>query len=289
MGDDLPAKVVRINMSKVLIVLAAFLAPIAVAAGVAGGTMLESPRTLAVALGAGWAVVAFVGYGFYGGKRCLEAATLLTVVALVVIVAYARPWAGGGAEENAVFLYNASFTYENSADNLPIENILLSFPHPNIDNEPVLITGFSWSLFGPSPENQDKIVLQIQDGRVVQLLGDRISTLFIQYGRENTHYGSRISLSMDKVYPREVLWIQAYALISFEKSKDMTICENKENKRVYGRYQYQPSEKITKISFWVQLSKKTNDNLEKIEEFDYTIENAQPLGRSVWVRLYPTD
>jgi len=276
-------------MSKVLIVLAAFLAPIAVAAGVAGGTMLESPRTLAVALGAGWAVVAFVGYGFYGGKRCLEAATLLTVVALVVIVAYARPWAGGGAEENAVFLYNASFTYENSADNLPIENILLSFPHPNIDNEPVLITGFSWSLFGPSPENQDKIVLQIQDGRVVQLLGDRISTLFIQYGRENTHYGSRISLSMDKVYPREVLWIQAYALISFEKSKDMTICENKENKRVYGRYQYQPSEKITKISFWVQLSKKTNDNLEKIEEFDYTIENAQPLGRSVWVRLYPTD
>jgi len=280
-------KLSRIEVLKALIVLAAFLAPIAVAAGVVGEAMLESPRTLAVALGAAWAVATLVGYGFYGWKRCLGAATLLMVAALVVFVAYARPWVG--EEENVMFWYTASFTYENSEDNLPIENVLLSFPHPNIENEPMLITGFSWSLFGPSPENQDKMVLQIQDGRVVQLLGNRTSTLFIQYGRENTQYGPRISLSIDKVYPQEVLWIQAYTLTSFEKSKDMTICENKENKRVYGRYQYQPSDKITKISFWVQLSKKTNDNLEKVEEFDHTIENAQPLGRSVWVRLYPTD
>lgn len=148
----MPAKVVKFNMSKFLIVLAAFLVPIAVAAGVAGGMMLESPRTLAVALGAAWALAALIGYGFYGGKRTLEAATLLLAVALVVIVAYARPWAGGGAEENAVFLYNASFTYENSVDNLPIENVIISFPCPNIDNYPVLITDFSWSLFGSNPE-----------------------------------------------------------------------------------------------------------------------------------------
>jgi len=259
-------KLSRLEVLKALIVVAAFLAPIAVAAGVAGAQVLESSRTFAVALGAAWLAAALVSYGFYGGKRCIGAATLLAAVALVAFAAYARPWAGEGAEENVIFWYTASFTYENSGDNLPIENVLLSFPYPNIDNEPALITGFSWSLSGPRSEDQD-----------------------IQYGWENTHYGPRISLSMDKLYPGEVILIQAYALTSFEKSKDMTVCENKENQRVYGRYQYHPSDKITKISFWVQLSKKTNDNFEKVEEFSHTIENAQPLGWSVWVRLYPAD
>jgi hypothetical protein len=86
-----------------LVVVAAFLTPIAVAAGVSREPVLESPRALVVALGAAWVAAALVGYGFYGGKRCIGAATLLTVAALVVLVAYARPWVGEGVEENVVF------------------------------------------------------------------------------------------------------------------------------------------------------------------------------------------
>jgi len=283
----LPEKLGRLEALKALIVVAAFLAPIAVAAGVSEEPVLESSRTLAVALGAAWVASALVGYGFYGGKRCIGAATLLTVAALVALVVYARPWVGEEVEENVMFWYAASFSYENSEDNLPIENVMISFPHPNVENEPVLITGFSWLLFGPSPENRDVKILQIQDGRVIQLVGDRTATLFIQSGRENTSYGPRISLSMDRLYPREVIWIQAYALTSPEKSKDITVCENKENQKVYARYQYRPPDKITKISFWVRLSKKMNDNYEKMEEFGHIIENAQPLEWSVWDRLYP--
>ena len=279
----MPAKVVRINMSKVLIVLAAFLAPIAVAAGVAGGAMLESPRTLAVALGAAWALAALVGYGFYGGKRCLEAATLLLVVALVVIVAYARPWGGGGAEENAVFLYDASFTYENSVDNLPIENVIISLPPPNIDNYPVLITGFSWSLFGPNPENLEVKSLEIQDGRVIQLLGDRTATLFIQYGRENTRHGPKISLSIDKLYPREVISIQAFGSTPLENFHDLTMCENKENQRIYAYSQYFPLDKKIAMSFWAKLSRKIDNNFKKVEEFSRIEENGES---GYWWKLY---
>jgi hypothetical protein len=274
-GGALPAKVVSINMSKLLIVLAAFLAPIAVAAGVAGGAMLESPRTLAVALGAAWAAAAFVGYGFYGGKRCIEAATLLLVVALVVIVAYARPWAGGGAEENVVFLYTASFTYENFVDNQPIENIIVSFPCPNIDNEPVRAINFSWFLWWmPKPENENMKILQIQDGRVDNLLGNRIGPLFIQYGVENTDRGPKISLLMDKLYPQEVIQIQTYVVVSSSKSNDLTISENKEDKKVAAGYQYDPSDKKINFSFRVQLLIKLNNDFRIVEEFRRAEENA---------------
>lgn len=283
MGCELPAKVVKFNMSKFLIVLAAFLVPIAVAAGVAGGMMLESPRTLAVALGAAWALAALIGYGFYGGKRTLEAATLLLAVALVVIVAYARPWAGGGAEENAVFLYNASFTYENSVDNLPIENVIISFPCPNIDNYPVLITDFSWSLFGSNPENLDEKLLQIQDGGVIQLLDGRTATLFIQYGRENTRHGPKISLSMDKLYPREIISIQAFGSVTPENFSNLTMYENKENLLIYAYSQYSPLDKKISMSFWAKLSIKIENNFENVEELSRTEENGES---GYWWKLY---
>ena len=255
--------------------LAAFLAPIAVAAGVAGGAMLDSPRTLAVALGAAWALAALVGYGFYGWKRCLEAATLLAVVALVVIVAYARPWGGGGAEENVVFLYDASFTYENSMDNLPIENVIISFPCPNIDNEPAQVVGLSWSLWWrPDAENENKKILEIQDGRVDNLSGNRTGSLIIRYGVENTIRGPKISLLMDKFYSQEIIQIQTYVLVSSSKSNDLTISENKEDKKVAAGYQYDPFDKKINFSFQAQLLIKVNNIFRIVEEFRRAEENA---------------
>jgi hypothetical protein len=236
-----------------------------------------------VALGAAWAAAALVGYGFYGGKRCIEGATLLAVGALVVLAAYARPWVGEGAEENVVFWYTASFTYENSGDNLPIENVIISFPCPNIDNAPVQVVGFSWSLWWkPDPENENMMILQIQDGRVDNLLGGRREALFIQYGRENTARGPKISMLIDKLYPQEVIWIQTYATVPYSKSNSLTISENRENKKVAAGYQYDPSNKKIDFSFWAQLLKVNND-FQKVEEFRRTEENVG-FG---WWWLYP--
>jgi len=263
----------RLDVLKALIVLAAFLAPIAVAAGVSEESVLESPRTLAVALGAAWVAAAFVGYGFYGGKRCIGAATLLTVAAVVVLVAYARPWVG--EEENVVFWYAASFAYENSVDNLPIENVIVSFPHPNIDNESVRVMGLSWSLWWkPDPENENMRILQIQDGRVDNLLGNRTEALFIQYGWENTVRGPKISLLMDKFYPQEVIQIQTYVVVPSPRSNNLTISENRENKKVAAGYQYDPSDKKINFSFWAQLLIKVNNDFRKVEEFRRAEENA---------------
>jgi len=274
----------RLELLKALIVVTAFLAPIAVAAGVSEEPVLESPRTLAVALVAAWLAAALVGYGFYGGKRCIGAATLLTVVALVVLVAYARPWVG--EEENVVFWYAASFTYENSADNLPIENVLLSFPHPNVDNEPVLITGFSWSLWGLDQEN---MVLQIRDGNVIKFVGGRAAPLLVQYGRENTPRGPKISFSVDRLYPQEVLEFTAYALAPSNQSESVTLYENKDNQKINAGYYYQPSNKVIKLIFSTQLFRKINDNFKKVEAFSRVDENAQPFEWSVWLRLYPVN
>jgi len=275
----LPAKVVRINMSKVLIVLAAFLAPIAVAAGVAGGTMLESPRTLAVALGAAWAVAAFVGYGFYGGKRCLEAATLLLVVALVTIVAYARPWAGG-AEENVVFLYNASFTYENSENNLPIENVALGLPSPNMDNKFIQMTEVSWALYKVI-ENEN--ILQIQDGRTIKLLGDRTVPPIIQIGWDNTIHGPKIAISIDKLYPSEFIFLTAYSSVSRQYASNVTLYENKDNKKIYSYWHSYPLDRRINYRVQAQLFRLVDNDFRKIEDVVRQNENAE-FG---WWRLYP--
>jgi len=264
----------RLELLKVLIVVAAFLAPIAVAAGVSEEPVLETPRTLAVALVAAWLAAALVGYGFYGGKRCIGAATLLTVAALVVLVAYARPWVG--EEENVMFWYAASFAYENSEDNLPIENVWLLLPYPNIDNEPADMWEFVWEL----RYNDENNVLQtqIRNGVMIRLLGNRTTSLIIQYGRTDTKYGPKLAIQVDKLYARESIGISTYVPTSGENADLLTLRESRENQMVSVSCLFSPSSKMINISFKSLLSRKIDDNFKKIEEFGRRIENADPSG-----------
>jgi len=262
----------RLEVLKALIVVAAFLAPIAVAAGVSEEPVLESPRTLAVALGAAWVVAALVGYGFYGGKRCIGAATLLVVTAVVVLVAYARPWVG--EEENVMFWYAANFSYENSEDNLPIENVWLLLPYPNIDNEPADMWEFVWEL----RYNDENNVLQtqIRNGVMIRLLGNRTTSIIIQYGRTDTKYGPKLAIQVDKLYARESIGISTYVPTSSENADLLTLRESRENQMVSVSCLFFPSSKRIDISFKSLLSRKINDNFKKIEEFGRRIENADP-------------
>jgi hypothetical protein len=279
----LPVKVMSIDVAKVLIVLAAFLVPIGVAAGVAGGAMLSSPRTLAVALGAAWVAAAFVGYGFYGGKRTLEAATLLVVVALVVIVAYARPWAGGGEEKNVVFQYEASFAYVGPIAGSPIENVTLRFPCPTIENRSPQILVPGWALYHQSENGQ---LLQMTNQMVTQLIGDRTSALgILAYGIENTRYGPKISYVLDKLYPSETFVITTFLSISSNESKIITLSEEKDNLITSAYSHYNSIENLVDISFWSRLSKSIDNSFVSVENFSRLAENVEP---GYWWLLYPT-
>jgi hypothetical protein len=279
MGDSL--KVGRLDALKALIVVAAFLAPIAVAAGVAGE--LKSPRTLAVALGAAWAAAALVGYGFYGGKRCIGAATLLAVGALVVLAAYARPWVGEGAEENVVFWYEASFAYLGPVTGSPIENVALRFPCPTLENRPPTILVPSWALYY---QGENGLSLQMTNQGIVQRMGDRTSALgILAYGLENTRYGTKISYVLDNFYPREIFLITTFLSAPASESSKITLSEEKDNLITSAYCYYNPIENLINISFWSQLSKKVGNDFVVMENFSRLAENAEP---GWWWWLYPT-
>lgn len=66
---------------------------------------------------------------------------------LVVIVAVAGAFvvlrrgpvqeqSGGTTGENVWFRIEANFTYRGSSENLPIENVALRFPYPNVEKAP---------------------------------------------------------------------------------------------------------------------------------------------------------
>jgi len=276
-------KLGRLDALKALIVLAAFLAPITIAAGVSEEPVLESSRALAVSLGAGWLASAFVGYGFYGGKRCLEAATLLTLVALVVFVACARPWVGEETEENVIFWYEASFTYLGSIDNEPIENVALRFPCPTIENKSPYVPIPNWALYYLDENSQ--LHLQMTDQVVIGWMGGRTDALSIlAFGlEENTRHGVKISYVLNKLYPHEVFLITTFLLIAPEKYSKITLSEQEDNQKTAAYYHYPLEQKID-MSFLVQLSKKTDDNFERLEEFNRIAENAE-YG---WWWLYPS-
>jgi len=274
-------KLSRIEVLKALIVLAAFLAPIAVAAGVAGEAIIESSRTLAVALGAAWAAAALVGYGFYGGKRCLGAATLLAVAALVVFVVYARPWFG--EEENVMFQYESSFAYLGPVTGSPIENVTLRFPCPTIENRPPTISVPSWALYY---QGENGLSLQMANQVITQLMGDRTSALgILAYGLENTRYGARISYVLDGLYPREIFLITTFLLIPASESSRITLSEEKDNLITSAYCYYNPIENLINVSFWSRLSKRVDNDFIVMENFSRLAENVEP---GWWWWLYPT-
>jgi hypothetical protein len=182
-----------------------------------------------------------------------------------------------------VFLYNASFTYENSLDNLPIENIWLLLPHPNILGKPVETGEFIWELLYLDENNL--LRTQIQNGVVIQLLGDRTTSLIIQYDRSDTDYGPKFAIHIDTLYPHESVAIYVYVMIPAENADALTLRESRENQMVSVSCLYSPPSKKIDISFRSLLSKKVNDNFEKVEDFGRKIENAEPSG--YW--LYSTD
>ena len=246
--------------------------------------------TLGVVLGIAWLVGGVAGEVIAKTKWPAVVVTMLSVGLILSTLGFGVPWrlGEGEVEEIIWFRIEASFTYRGSANNLPIENITLCFPCPNVEN-----VGLDLGVMGEEPiwwlyyvENDNTLTLQATSKEVYEFRGERTETLEIMdFGIEATSYGPKIYYDLTKLYPREVFLIIAYSPVSKENAKKVTLVEFKENMRTLAYYDHRmPTEEFIDLSFWAQLSKKIDNTYEVLETFSRSYDNGAPGG--YW--LYPS-
>lgn len=245
-----------------------------------------SVLTLGVMLGVAWLVGAAAGGRIAVSKWPAIIATILAVGLATSTIGFGVPWRLGGASvgtgENVWFRMEASFTYRGSEDNLPLENLAIRFPCPNVENV-ALPTYTIWSLY--YQDNENVLHLQANQDQVYGFVGERTETLGIMLsGVEPTTHGPKLYYNLDKLYPQEVFWITTITYATKENADKVTLVEFGENQRT-DAYYHSPAEWELPIdlSFWSQLSKKTNDNYEVVETFSRVLDNV-PYA---WIWLYP--
>jgi len=200
---------------------------------------------------------------------------LFVVLALTAVVMLMRGPEEQVVEENVLFEVTNIFIYHGSENNLPIENLTLLFPCPNVDNQPP-ITATTWALYYQTLDNEN---LQASEAQIYQFKGQRTQTLgIISRGRVATEWGPKIRYVLDKLYPGEILVIKTLTNIPQSDASKVTI-RNYGYAQSSAYYWHQPEWRID-LSFWSRLSRGT-DNL---ETFYNGVENA-PAGSVIW--LYP--
>jgi len=209
---------------------------------------------------------------------------LAGVLVLAIVIAGLAWWlwprssqgGEGTANENMLFKMDASFTYRGSADNLPIENVAIRFPCPNIDNvAPPTYT--TWSLL-----YQDNNGIIYDQPTENQYRGGRTAPLeILLYGVDPTPDGLRIYYRFDKLYPGEIFYITTSVQVPEENSSKLTLKiygDNQERSSgTFSKYLLpdsgQPFEFPIDTSFWAQLSKKVDNTYETVETFSRTLDN----------------
>ena len=248
--------------------------------------------TLIIMVGVAWFLAAGLAGKICERKWSVAVPTLLAIGLIIGTVGFGIPWklkpdANQGSEEMVTFKMEASFTYLGSENNLPIENVAIRFPCPNIENSPLPTQTF-WSLYYLDEDNV--LVLEADQNQVYGFKGDRKQNLTIYLsGIEPTYLGPKLYFRFDKLYPREIFWVTS---LSFVPKKSVTAVTLK----VYGDNQERtlaaymgsfPNEKPNAASihlvFKSQLFFKNNGEYKILESFSRSLDNAWNVG--VW--LYP--
>ena len=180
--------------------------------------------TLAGMLGIAWFVSAFAGEQLTPPGWGTAAAGCLAVALAVSVIGFGVPWRLG--EENVRFDYRATFAYIGSEDNIALENLLVRFPAPQIENKFAgELLGF-WELYYIEDDNM--LTLQANATGIKNLRGARNSQLDIySYGGENSKYGPTLSWEIDRLYPREVFMDYGWTWVSEKNIDKVTL-------RTYG-------------------------------------------------------
>ena len=190
------------------------------------------------------------------------------------------------------FLYQASFTYQGSAENLPIENIAIRFPCPNVENKTAGVMLSTWMLYWQDEENMLHAQMWGTNGEILGFYGyrgERTENLEILLtGIEPTIDGPKIYYRIDKLYPREVFWMTSSVEVPKENAKRVTLRDYGDNEgrssSSFYKHPSGPFDFSINTSFWVQLSMKVDNTYEKIETFSRDIDNL--TWATAW--LYPS-
>ena len=201
----------------------------------------------------------------------------LIVLALAADVLLSKGPEEQTVEENVLFEVTNIFIYSGSENNLPIENLTLLFPCPNVDNQ-APITATTWALYYQTLANEN---LQASEAQIYQFKGQRTQTLgIISRGRVATEWGPKIRYVLDKFYPGEILVIKTLASVLSSAASKVTISNYGDALGRSSAYYWHPLEWRIDLSFWSRLSRGT-DNL---KTFYNEVDNA-PAGSVIW--LYP--
>ena len=224
-----------------------------------------------------------------GRRLKIGVAVAACAVGMAIWSMLPRPPAQVEGYEN--FIYNASFTYWGSEDNLPIENVAIRFPAPNVENQTESIfLGVIWGLYWIDDENT--LHLQATETTVYGLKGDRTTTLNILLGplKEPTPDGPKLTHVVDKLYPREVFMVSCgietpSIYVNRLTLKNFDDIEGRSSSAFFCYSPLGPLPKPVDVAFWAQLTKITSENnYMNIETFSCTVENRGEA--SPW--LYPS-
>ena len=178
--------------------------------------------TLGGMLGIAWFVSMFAGEQLTPPGLGTTAASCLAVALAVSIIGFGVPWRLG--EEDVRFDYRAMFIY--LGDNEPLENLILGFPAPQIENKFAGEIFGGWELY--YVENDNSLTLQVNANGIENLRGNRSSQLGIySSGVENGEYGPVLSWKLNRLYPREVFVDYGWTWVSKERANAVTL-------RAYG-------------------------------------------------------
>ncbi|MGC8817275.1 MAG: hypothetical protein ACP5PX_05685 [Candidatus Hadarchaeum sp.] len=241
-----------------------------------------SPLTLIITVGLAWFFAAGLAGKISGNKWCVAVPTVLAVGLIGTTLVAGVPW-DLTPEEMATFKMEASFTYLGSENNLPIENVALRFPCPNVENV-ALFTKTFWSLYYLDEDNV--LILEADQDQVYSLVGERTASLNVLLsGVEDSSLGPKIYYKIDKLYPREVFQITTIAFASKDQLNKVTIRTYGDNfLRSLGSYQTLSDQDFpVNFYFLARLFSKTNGGYKIVEKYSRHIENSS----STWLWLYP--
>lgn len=233
--------------------------------------------TLAGMLGIAWFVSMFAGEQLTPPGLGTTAASCLAVALAVSIVGFGVPWRLG--EEDVRFDYRAMFVYLGSEDNEPLENLVLRWSAPKIENSFIEETYPTWELY--YIENGNMLTLEASENGFYNPCGARSSQLEIySFGYDNTEYGPTLNAWFDTLYPREIFLNRGYVLIDKERASDLTFHVYSQVDSIASWYPLGQENKRIDFSFVVGLYR---ENI-LVERFEWSQEN----GSYGWSWLWPS-
>lgn len=213
---------------------------------------------------------------------------IVIIVAIVIVALFAVGYLrlpSATAGENVWFQMEASFTYRGNEDNTPIENFVVGFLAPNVDNDNIISHPSLWALY-----YQDNVEQNFDE--VFGFQGNRTENLTVSNaGLAYDWFGPALVYTLDKLYPGE-----SFRTVSLFECSNENV--NKVSLKVYNENAIVSAgsigavvgttaglfEKPIDVSFSVQLFRLGENQTILLENFYRDRDNI--LGLTTW--LYPS-